>query len=123
MATINGRSSSSMRSPVIGTQINPEVCLRKNAMASGVANSAAMMRSPSFSRSSSSTTTTISPRATAAIASSTLAKGTSPTLPAQQPFDVLGGHVGLEVDPVADGPPAQRRDLGGVGDDRHRQLV
>ena len=60
-----------------GTQINPEVCARKNATFSGVANSAAMTRSPSFSRSSSSTTTTISPRPIAAIAASILAIGTS----------------------------------------------
>src|SRR5579872_530518 len=44
-------------------------------MASGVANSAAMMRSPSFSRCSSSTTTTIPPRATASTASSIVDNG------------------------------------------------
>ena len=58
------------RSPVIGTQMTPEVWRRKKAIFSGVADSAAMMRSPSFSRSSSSTTTTISPRPMAATASS-----------------------------------------------------
>ena len=68
-STIGPRSSSAARSAVIDTQITPDVWCRKKAMASGVANSAAMMRSPSFSRSSSSTTTTISPRATAAMAS------------------------------------------------------
>jgi hypothetical protein len=57
--------------------MTPEVWWRKKAMASGVANSAAMMRSPSFSRSSSSTTMTISPRPMASTASSILAKGIS----------------------------------------------
>ena len=46
----------------------------ENAIFSAVADSAAMMRSPSFSRSSSSTTTTISPRPMAATASGMLAK-------------------------------------------------
>ena len=64
---------------LIGTQISPRCARRKNAIFSGVANSAAMTRSPSFSRSSSSTTTTISPRPIAAIASSMLAIGTSVT--------------------------------------------
>ena len=62
VATISGMSSSSSRSPVIGAQMTPEVWRTKKAIFSGVAASAAMMRSPSFSRSSSSTTTTISPR-------------------------------------------------------------
>src|SRR6185437_968574 len=43
-------------------------------MASGVTNSAASVRSPSFSRSSSSTTTTIRPARISAMASSTVAK-------------------------------------------------
>src|SRR4051812_14785250 len=72
---MSGRSSSSARSAVIGEQISPDVWRTKKAMASGVANSAAMMRSPSFSLSSSSTTMTISPRPMAAIAFSTGANG------------------------------------------------
>ena len=79
-ATISGRSSSRARSAVIGAQMTPEVWRRKKAIFSGVATSAAMIRSPSFSRSSSSTTTTISPRPTAAMASSTLAKPISGVL-------------------------------------------
>jgi hypothetical protein len=72
--TINGMSSSSRRSPVSGVQMTPEVWRTKNVMFSGVAASAAMIRSPSFSRSSSSTTTMISPRAMAATASGMVAK-------------------------------------------------
>ncbi len=74
LATISGSSSSSARSAVIGAQMTPEVWARKKAIFSGVAASAAMMRSPSFSRSASSTTTTIPPRRIAAIASWTVAK-------------------------------------------------
>ena len=59
-------------------QITPDVWLRKNAIFSGVANSAAMMRSPSFSRWASSTTTAISPRPMAAMVSSMLAKPMRP---------------------------------------------
>ncbi len=72
--TMSGMSSSSRRSPVSGAQMTPEVWRTKKAIFSGVADSAAMMRSPSFSRSSSSTTTTISPRAMAAMASGMAAK-------------------------------------------------
>ena len=61
-ATISGSCSSSSRSPVIGMQITPLVWRIMNAIVSGVIFSAAMMRSPSFSRSSSSTTITIWPR-------------------------------------------------------------
>ena len=71
--TIGVRASSWARSDVRVAQITPDVCWRKKAIFSGVANSAAMIRSPSFSRSSSSTTTTISPRPIAAIASSIFA--------------------------------------------------
>jgi len=46
-------------------------------IASGVANWAAIVRSPSFSRFSSSQTTTIRPRRISSIASSMLAKGES----------------------------------------------
>ena len=74
-STISGISSSSSRSPVIGRQISPRPCFAMKLIASGVTFSAAMVRSPSFSRSSSSTTMTISPRRIAATASSTAANG------------------------------------------------
>src|SRR3954470_3067876 len=127
IATMSGRSSSSIRSPVIGTQISPEVCLRKKAMFSGVAASAAMIRSPSFSRSSSSTTTTISPRPMASMAFSTVANGILALVLSvtggQEPLDVLGHHVDLEVDAVAGLSGSQRGNGGGVRNDRHGEAV
>ena len=53
-----GSSSRSSSSPSMGAQIRPRHSLIMKATISGVAFSAAMTRSPSFSRSSSSTTTT-----------------------------------------------------------------
>src|SRR5687767_4124717 len=82
-----------------------------------------MMRSPSFSRSSSSTTTTISPRPMAATASSIFASGTSVSFPLQKPLDVLGGDVDLEVHAGARPLQPERRDVAGVRDDRHREPV
>ena len=46
-----------------------------NVIASGVTNCAAIVRSPSFSRSASSTTTTKRPERMSSIASSIVAKG------------------------------------------------
>ena len=83
-STISGISSLSSRSPVIGRQIRPRPCLAMKLIASGVTFSAAIVRSPSFSRSSSSTTMTISPRRIAATASSTAANG-----PDCAPFAIL----------------------------------
>src|SRR6266852_3689320 len=69
------------------------------AVPSGVILSAAMMRSPSFSRSASSTTTTNSPRAMAATASSIGANGIVNPLSSRshQALDVLGHQVDLQV--------------------------
>src|SRR5687768_4664780 len=92
-------------------------------MASAVAYSAAMMRSPSFSRSSSSTTTTISPRPMAATASSIFANGISGVLPGQQALNVFHGDVDFEIDGVAGTLPPERRDRGGVRDDGHGEAV
>src|ERR687885_309989 len=85
--------------------------------ASGVTFSAAMTRSPSFSRSASSTTTTMPPLAMTARASATGAKGVRSATVAhlrdrspvdsgqrpgnEQPFDVLGYHVHLQVHTVS----------------------
>jgi hypothetical protein len=57
--TMSGTSNWSSRSAVIGMQISPRPCVAMKLMTSGVIFSAAIVRSPSFSRSSSSTTTTI----------------------------------------------------------------
>ena len=71
-STICGSSSrsSSSRGPS-GTQIRPRHSLIMKATISGVAFSAATIRSPSFSRSSSSTTTMGRPAAMSAMACST----------------------------------------------------
>ena len=56
-----GRSSSLQRSRVIGAQSTPRACLSMKLTLSAVIFSAAIIRSPSFSLSSSSTTITNSP--------------------------------------------------------------
>mmetsp|Transcript_5259 Transcript_5259/g.20874 ORF Transcript_5259/g.20874 Transcript_5259/m.20874 type:complete len:281 (+) Transcript_5259:130-972(+) len=70
--TICGSSSSSRRSDSSATQITPLVWRTKKPIVSAVACSAAMMRSPSFSRFSSSTTTTTLPFLISSKARSTL---------------------------------------------------
>ena len=60
-ATIRCRPSCSARSFEMGTQIKPRPCVAMKLTASGVAFSAAMTRSPSFSRSASSVTMTMRP--------------------------------------------------------------
>mmetsp|Transcript_31565 Transcript_31565/g.75014 ORF Transcript_31565/g.75014 Transcript_31565/m.75014 type:complete len:221 (-) Transcript_31565:129-791(-) len=71
LATMSGSRSASARAPSIAQQITPDEYLIMKARVALVAFSAAMMKSPSFSRSSSSTTHTTSPRPIAAMASST----------------------------------------------------
>ena len=70
LLTINGRLSRFTVSASRGRQISPLPYFAMKLIFSGVAASAAQIRSPSFSRSSSSTTTIISPRAMDLIASS-----------------------------------------------------
>ena len=60
-ATIMRSPSSSQRSGVSVRQISPRPCVAMKLMASGVTCSAAMQRSPSFSRSGASTTMTSFP--------------------------------------------------------------
>ena len=72
---ICSRPSSSQRSSVRQRQIRPRACVAMKLIASGVANCAAIVRSPSFSRSSASTTTTKRPWRMSSIASSTVANG------------------------------------------------
>ena len=110
LAAIRSRPSSSQRSGVSARQISPRPSLAMKLIASGVANCAASVRSPSFSRSSSSQTTTILPcadvldrlldrreRACAVLRRSPAA---------DQPLDVLRQHVHLQVDA---GPARPRR--------------
>ncbi|MNQ71979.1 hypothetical protein D3C85_866690 [compost metagenome] len=59
--TISGRPRRSQRSRSIGMQIRPRACLAMKLMSSARTHSAAMIRSPSFSRSSSSMRMTILP--------------------------------------------------------------
>jgi hypothetical protein len=68
--TINGIRSSSRRSGVTGMHTMPRPCVTMKLMASGVTFSAAMMKSPSFSRSASSTTITMRPSRISSSASS-----------------------------------------------------
>ena len=70
LAAIRSRPSSSQRSAVSERQISPRPWVAMKLIASGVANCAAIVRSPSFSRFSSSQTTTIRPRRISSIASS-----------------------------------------------------
>jgi len=74
-AAMRSSPSSSQRSGVSARQIRPRPCLAMKLIASGVTNWAAIVRSPSFSRSSSSTTTTILPWRMSSIASSMVANG------------------------------------------------
>ena len=100
-----------------------------NAIRSGVALLAAKIRSPSFSRFSSSTTTTALPAAMSAMARSMESIRTptccgsvmtrpSRALP-EQLLDVLGEDVDLEVDPVADLAAAEGGAGEGLGDQAH----
>ena len=70
LAAIRSSPSSSQRSGVSDRQISPRPCVAMKLIASGVTNWAAIVRSPSFSRSSSSQTTTIRPARISSIASS-----------------------------------------------------
>src|SRR3990167_5102133 len=73
--TSSGICSSSSRSAVIERQINPRPYRARKLIASGVTLSAAIVRSPSFSRSSSSTMMRIFPARNASPASSMRANG------------------------------------------------
>src|SRR4051812_37103430 len=86
--------NSSSRCPVIGRQIRPRPYVAMKLMASGVTFSAAIMRSPSFSRSSSSTMMIMRPSWISVIASSIVANCMGP---AQKILDILCQNVELEV--------------------------
>src|SRR3954447_10433273 len=90
-------------------------------MASGVTNCAAITRSPSFSRSSSSTTTTIRPEAMSSSASSMVANLMSSLVAMRrhQFLDVLGHDVHFQVHGGALLGSAQGGALQGFGDQGH----
>ena len=71
-ATMSGKRNAESRSSGSATQTTPLVCRIMKAIASAEAISAAMIKSPSFSRFSSSTTIAMGPLAIALTAASTL---------------------------------------------------
>ena len=130
--TISGIRSSSRRCAVIGMHTMPRPCVTMKFRLSGVAFSAAMMKSPSFSRSASSTTITIFPARMSARASSIVAN-TGPVSWVMvsflhRPLDrveerlhVLRDHVDLQVQWVSHFGVAERRHLERVRDQRHAE--
>src|SRR5947209_19448258 len=93
--------------------MRPRAWVAMKLIASGDANCAAITRSPSFSRSGSSTTTTIRPSRISSIASSTVANAVVTAigirLAAEELLDVLREDIGLEVHPVSGRQRVQRR--------------
>src|SRR5262249_14572845 len=96
--TMSGICNSSSRCPVIGRHMRPRPCVAMKLMASGVTFSAAIMRSPSFSRSSSSTMMTIRPSWVSLMASSIVANCISF---AQEILDVFRQDVEFQVHWIA----------------------
>src|ERR687896_426826 len=93
-------------------------------IASGVTRAAAIVRSPSFSRSSSSTTIRISPRLMCEIASSTVMSGMAllsgcPIYGGQHLLHVSGQHVDLEVHPTTNFCICERRHRERVRNERN----
>ncbi len=112
--------------------MSPRPCFVMKFTASGVAASAAMTRSPSFSRSSSSATMIIRPLRMSSRASSTRSKGMLRSLVGSrggipprvgQSTHVLADQVRLHVDPVARLEPRQVGPLPGVGDEGYLHHV
>ena len=106
-------ASRSATSGMIGMQSSPRPCVIMNSIVSGVTCSAAAMKSPSFSRSSSSTTMTTRPSARAWRASSILEKAFIVGLPRDRPDTspsiVAGGaRSGQSPRPVRPRPDRRR---------------
>src|SRR5438034_5776064 len=132
-ATIIGIESCSNRSRVRPTQSWIPASRAMKLTCSGVTVSAAVMKSPSFSRSSSSTTMIILPAAMSARASSMVAKliallslirrleGRFGHALSQEGLHVLGENIDLEVDDVAGRLGVQRRRAERVRDERHTE--
>src|SRR4051794_30609773 len=122
LAAISSRPSSSQRSGVSARQIQPPAWRVMKLIASGVMNCAAMTRSPSFSRSSSSTTTTIRPEAMSSRASSIVANCTSARV-GNELLQIFGEDVHLEIDGSPLPCATQRRALQRLRDQRDREPV
>ncbi len=124
---IGGSASRSQSAPVSGTQSTPLVQRTKKPISSGVASSAAMTRSPSFSRSASSTTTTGRPAATSATARSMLPN--CPVTARRYPLDINTRSTYFAITStsrltgVADRGPAERGAGQGGRDQRDRERV
>src|SRR5712692_9592107 len=93
------------------------------AMSAGVTFSAAMVRSPSFSRSSSSHTITMRPARMSSSASSMVANGRSANPLLHEPLHVLGDHVHFNVDSVAYVFEPQCGHLSRMGDKRDAEAA
>src|SRR5688572_31268319 len=117
-------------------QIRPRPCTAMKLMTSGVANCAATARSPSFSRSSSSTIRTIRPIRKSSIASAIVQKdasGSDPFLSGpgsvalnsslQKTLDVLCKDVDFDVYRRADRLRRHRDHQLGIRDQRHPETV
>src|SRR5919107_4789625 len=123
--TISGISSRSMISPAMGRQMRPRPYRAMKFMSSGVTSSAAIVRSPSFSRSSSSQTMTIFPALISSMISSIGLNGilhaplwrlyTLVQPRQQQPLHVLADHIGLQVHLVTYREALQSRSLPSLG--------
>src|SRR5687768_7270144 len=106
-----GISSRSSISSAIGRQIRPRPCTAMKLMSSEVTSSVAMVRSPSFSRSSSSQTMTIFPDLMSSMTSSIWLNGifdaplevlqASARSRPKEPLDVFRYDVRLQVDRVS----------------------
>src|SRR4029077_4291925 len=103
LSTMGAMLSSSSRLAFTGMHTRPEPWRARELLWAGVIFSAATTRSPSFSRSSSSTTMTNFPALMSSTASGTVASifGVGRSLPAQVSGHVAGDDVGVEVDPRA----------------------
>src|SRR5918997_2961387 len=122
---ICGISRRSRSSSAMGRQISPFPCVAIKLMSSGVTSSAAIVRSPSFSRSSSSQTMTILPDFMSSMISSMGLNGIfdaplevlHPHVRLEQPLHVLSNDVGLQVHAVADPQLPEVRVRAGLGQD------
>src|SRR5919107_625301 len=122
---ISGISRRSIISPAIGRQMRPRPCVAMKFMSSGVTSSAAIVRSPSFSRSSSSQTITIFPALMSSMISSIWLNGifdaplqiSWPVRP-KEPLHIFRHYVCLQVDPVTHAKLLQIRVLACLGKDR-----
>src|SRR6266705_2893563 len=117
-STIGAMPSSSSRLATTGMHDSPVPWRVMKLMCSGVTSWAATTRSPSFSRSSSSTMITNLPASKSAIASGTVARLMAPLiLPVEVSGHVAGHDIGFEVDDRAGFVGAGDRDLESVRDE------